>query len=116
MFRPAPAVLFTVVTLATGSGMTRGEEPRTTTPQDVFAQRIMPIFKSPQPASCVQCHLAGVDLKSYILPSHEQTFASLRDQGMIDLADPKKSKILALIAMGDTDPDRGARLIHEKTR
>ncbi|HUG89487.1 MAG TPA: hypothetical protein VML55_01550 [Planctomycetaceae bacterium] len=86
------------------------------TPLEVFEQRIVPIFKSPQPASCVQCHLAAVDLKDYILPSHEQTFASLRDQGLIDLDDPAKSKILTLIQMGEQDRDGGARLIHEQTR
>ncbi len=98
------------------SSMARAGEPRTPTPGEVFEGRIMPIFKSDQPASCVQCHLAGVDLKNYILPSHEQTFASLRDQGLIDLADPKKSKILTLIAMGDKDADKKASLIHAKTR
>jgi hypothetical protein len=76
----------------------------------------MPIFWSPQPASCVQCHLSSVDLKDYILPSHEQTFSSLRDQGLIDLAEPAKSKILTLIRMGEKDLDKGAQLIHEKTR
>lgn len=86
------------------------------TPSEVFEQRIMPIFKSPQPASCVQCHLAGVDLKDYILPSHEQTFASLRDQGLVDLERPANSKILTLIRMGEQDLDEGARRIHEKTR
>jgi len=35
------------------------------TPAEIFEQRIMPIFKSPNPSSCVQCHLAGVDLKDY---------------------------------------------------
>src|SRR5207237_1243437 len=49
-------------------------------PQQVFERRILPIFKSPEPSSCLQCHLSGVDLKNYILPSHEKTFASLRDQ------------------------------------
>jgi hypothetical protein len=92
------------------------ESPPTATPAEVFEQRIMPIFRSPQPASCVQCHLSSVDLKDYILPSHEQTFASLRDQGLIDLAQPAESKILQLIRMGDSDPDEGARLIHETTR
>jgi hypothetical protein len=86
------------------------------TPAEVFEQRIMPIFKSPQPASCVQCHLASVDLKDYIRPSHEQTFASLRDQGLIDLAEPARSKILTLIQMGEKDLDKGTQLIHEKTR
>ena len=29
------------------------------TPKEVFEKRILPIFKSPNPSSCVQCHLAG---------------------------------------------------------
>ena len=52
------------------------------TPEQVFEKRIMPIFKSPNPSSCTQCHLSGVDLKNYILPSSEKTFLSLRDQGL----------------------------------
>ncbi len=83
---------------------------------ELFSQRIMPIFQSPNPSSCVQCHLAAVDLKNYILPSHEETFASLRVQGLVDLDHPRKSKILTLIDMGERDADKGARLIHEKTR
>ena len=80
----------------------------------VFEARILPIFKSPNPSSCVQCHLAGVDLKDYILPSAEQTFRPLRDQGLIDLAAPEKSKILTLIAMGNTDPKAPA--VHAANR
>ena len=90
----------------------RADEP---TPQQVFEKRIMPIFQSPKPSSCVQCHLAGVDLKNYILPSCEKTFLSLRDQGLIDLDAPEKSKILQLIQMGDSDK-RPASLIQAKTR
>src|SRR5262245_29764747 len=60
----------------------------------LFEQRIMPIFRSPQPSSCVQCHLASVDLKNYILPSAEKTFVSLRDQGLVDVKNPEQSKIL----------------------
>src|SRR5258706_3669161 len=82
-------------------------------PADLFEKRILPIFKSPQPSSCVDCHLAGVDLKNYILPSHEKTFLSLRDQGMIDLDKPAESRILRLIAMGD---NKGAALISAKVR
>ena len=44
------------------------------TPAQVFEKRILPIFKSPKPSSCIDCHLSGVDLKNYILPSHEKTF------------------------------------------
>src|SRR5262245_12209196 len=81
---------------------------------EVFEKRIMPIFKSPNPSSCVQCHLAGVDLKDYILPSAEKTFRSLRDQGLIDLANPEQSKILTLISMGNSDPKSPA--VHAANR
>src|SRR5271168_1708172 len=85
------------------------------TPEQVFERRIVPIFKSPKPSSCVQCHLSGVDLKNYILPSSEKTFLSLRDQGLVDLKKPEDSKILRLINMNESDRT-GANLIHEKTR
>lgn len=83
--------------------------------RQVFEKRILPIFKSPDPSSCVQCHLAGVDLKHYIRSTHEETFLSLRDQGLIDLDAPEKSKILTLIRMSDPD-NAGAALVHEKAR
>lgn len=83
-------------------------------PEQVFEKRIRPIFDSPNPSSCVQCHLAGVDLKHYIRPSHRETFLSLRDQGLVDLDRPEKSRILALITMGREDA--GAKLIHKQAR
>lgn len=83
-------------------------------PEAVFEKRIRPIFDSPNPSSCVQCHLAGVDLKHYIRPSHRETFLSLRDQGLVDLDNPEKSRILALIGMGNEDA--GAKLIQKQTR
>jgi hypothetical protein len=70
----------------------------------VFEQRLLPIFKSPNPSSCVQCHLAAVDLKDYILPSSRDTFLALRGQGLIDLKRPEDSKILKLINRGAADP------------
>jgi len=100
------------LTLLTGDPHLRAAEP---TPREVFEKRILPIFKSPNPSSCIQCHLAAVDLKNYIRPSHEQTFLSLRDQGLIDLDKPRSSKILELIEMGEKDRP-GAALIHAKTR
>lgn len=84
--------------------------------EEVFEQRIMPIFRSANPSSCIQCHLSAVDLKDYILPSHEATFLSLRDQGMIDLQHPEESKILQLIAMGNDDSDKRAERIHRRMR
>ncbi len=104
-------VVFSVV-LTMGAPLVQAAEP---TPAEVFQQRLLPIFKSPNPSSCVQCHLADVDLKNYILPDHEKTFRSLRDQGLIDVKAPEKSKILKLIQLGAEDR-RGAALIHAKTR
>ena len=69
----------------------------------VFEERIVPIFKSPNPSSCTRCHLAAVDLKDYILPSATDTFLALRDQGLIDLDKPDNSKILQLINRGAND-------------
>jgi len=82
-------------------------------PAKVFEERILPIFKSTDPSSCVRCHLASVDLKNYILPSAKETFLALREQGLIDLAQPEKSKILTLINRGANDP-KGAGLITAK--
>lgn len=84
------------------------------TPQEVFEKRLMPIFKSPNPSSCVQCHLTGVDLKDYILPDAEKTFRSLRDQGLIDLDAPERSKIVKLIDMGGQD--KKGPVVHAKAR
>jgi len=83
-------------------------------PAKVFEKRIAPIFQSPNPSSCAQCHLAAVDLKDYILPSAKDTFLALRDQGLVDLEKPENSKILALIARGKNDPR--ASLIPAKQR
>jgi hypothetical protein len=85
------------------------------TPQEIFDQRIAPIFKSPNPSSCVQCHLASVDLKNYILPSAKDTFVSLRDQGLIDLDNIEKSRILSLIEMGKQERSTAAA-IHQTNR
>src|SRR5438874_1992807 len=84
-------------------------------PEQIFEQRIRPIFKSPNPSSCTQCHLSGVDLKDYLLPDAEKSFLSLRDQGLIDVKEPGRSKILKLIQMGGGDR-AGPNLIQEKTR
>ena len=110
------AALFASFTVCSLSSVAADEAIAESEALALFEQRIMPIFRSPQPSSCVQCHLASVDLKNYILPSPEKTFVSLRDQGLIDLTHPEKSKILTLIQMGEQDLDRGAKLIHARTR
>ena len=103
-----------IVCLVSVASLTFAAELRPSS-QEFFERRILPIFKSPNPSSCTECHLAGVDLKNYILPSHEKTFLSLRDQGLIDLDNPADSKILRLIAMGG-GTNQGAALISAKVR
>lgn len=103
------ALLFAAATLSP-PGV--GAEPA---PAEIFNQRILPIFRSPNPSSCVECHLAGVDLKNYIRPSHEETFLSLRDQGLVDIENPRASKILRLITMQEGKA-AGAALVHKKVR
>jgi hypothetical protein len=87
--------------------------PDDTASAKVFEERILPIFKSPDPSSCARCHLASVDIKDYILPSAKDTFLALRDQGLIDLDKPEDSKILKLINRGANDP-KAAGLISAK--
>lgn len=67
------------------------------TSAEIFEQRLLPIFQSPKPSSCTECHLSGVELKQYILPTQEATFAALLKMKMIDTKHPEKSKILEFI-------------------
>ena len=60
----------------------------------IFQKRIVPILQAQRPSSCSECHLSGVDLKDYIRPTQPETFAALRDAGLIDLKTPAKSKLL----------------------
>lgn len=64
----------------------------------VFRQRIEPIWKSPKPSSCSECHLSGVDLKDYLREDQAATFAALREAGLIDLEKPDDSKLLKFIS------------------
>jgi hypothetical protein len=109
-------LICSLLVIACGASISHAEDSPAVSPLELFEQRITPILRSPEPASCVQCHLSSVDLKDYIRPSHDQTFVSLRDQGLIDMESPDQSKILTLISMGEKDKDVGAKLIHEKTR
>lgn len=70
---------------------------------ELFKKRITPILRSPNPSSCSECHLSGVDLKDYIGDSQEETFASLKAAGLIDMKQPDRSKLLQFIHRA---PDR----------
>ncbi len=78
----------------------------------VFEQRILPIFHAKKPTSCTECHLSGVDLKDYIQPNQNKTFASLVNVGLIDVENPDDSKILQFINRRPDEPS----LITDKVR
>lgn len=63
---------------------------------EIFERRIRPIARSRE-SSCTECHFAGVDLKQYILDDSTQTFAALRDAGLINVDRPTESKLLSFI-------------------
>jgi hypothetical protein len=69
-----------------------------------FERRILPILQAKSPSSCSECHLSGVDLAQYIQPTEAQTFAALRDGGLIDVKSPDKSKLLSFIARQPQKP------------
>ena len=78
----------------------------------IFEKRILPVFQSPNPSSCAECHLSGVDLKEYIRPTQQETFASLVGAGMINVQNPEESKILKFISRS---PQRST-IINETVR
>lgn len=78
----------------------------------IFNKRILPIFQSAKPSSCSECHLTGVDLKDYIRPTQQETFAALVTAGMIDVKKPDDSKLLRFI---DRTPEKPS-LVTAKVR
>src|SRR5439155_18775230 len=71
---------------------------------DIFTRRILPLAKADKPSSCVECHVAGVDLSQYIRGDAASTFVALRSAGLVNAEQPEKSKLLELIARA---PDKG---------
>lgn len=72
----------------------------------LYESRILPIANSKKSSSCTECHFGGVELKNFIGESEAETFASLRQQKLIDVEDPASSKILTFISRhGKTTSD-----------
>ncbi len=90
----------------------KAEPPDVGSALSLFERRILPIFNSPKPSSCSECHLAGVDLKDYIRPTQAETFASLVRAGLVDAKEPDRSKILTFISRTPETPS----LVTEKVR
>jgi hypothetical protein len=88
----------------TNSSSSQPESKANADPLAIFNKRILPIMQAKNPSSCSECHLSGVDLKDYILEDQSQTFAALRDRGMIDVKNPEQSKILMFIGRQTKKP------------
>lgn len=78
----------------------------------IFDKRIKPILEAKKPSSCAECHLSGVDLKDFIRPTQQETFASLVAGGMIDVKQPGESKLLKFIERKPEKPS----LVSEEVR
>lgn len=89
-----------LATLCVGIGApSRAAEPSNSlSSAEFFARRILPIAQAQRASSCTECHFSGVELKQYVLGDEASTFAALRAAGLIDVAQPDKSKLLQFIA------------------
>lgn len=70
---------------------------------DVYHSRIQPLLKEENAKTCNQCHLSGVDLKSFVRSTPCETMACLTERGLVDLATPADSKILGWILRAKPD-------------
>ena len=82
--------------------------------ENLFETRILPISRSTKSSSCTECHFGGVELKNFIGDSESETFASLRNQGLIDLKHPKKSKLLKFISRHGSDTNDRLAAVRKK--
>ncbi len=64
----------------------------------IFERRVLPLVKSERASSCRECHLAGIDLRQYVLEDSAKTFAALAVAGLVDAEKPAKSKLLTFIS------------------
>src|SRR5204862_6336455 len=78
--------------------------PRADDASEIFTRRILPLAKADKPSSCVECHVAGVDLSQYIRDDAASTFIALRSAGLVNAEQPEKSKLLEFIARA---PEKG---------
>jgi hypothetical protein len=63
----------------------------------IFDRRIAPLLSDDRPKSCNACHLSGIDMSLFVRATPCETMACLGDLGLVDLAAPEQSKVLAWI-------------------
>lgn len=63
----------------------------------LFDRRIAPLLGDDRPKSCNACHLSGVDMALFVRDTPCETMACLGELGLVDLATPEASTVLAWI-------------------
>ena len=98
-----------VAAVLASCGDVRGIEQQSATcsvePTQTFHERIEPLLSEQRVSTCNQCHLSGVDLSVFARATPCETWACLVDQGLVDVASPADSKILAWIERASPDSD-----------
>ena len=74
-------------------------------PTRTFQERIEPLLADGRVSTCNQCHLSGVDLSVFARPTPCETWACLRERGLVDVDSPANSKVLAWIERASPDSD-----------
>jgi hypothetical protein len=90
---------------ACGQGASEGAAACRLQPSEVFHDRIEPLLADGRVSTCNQCHLSGVDLSAFARATPCQTWACLREQGLVDLNSPEESKVLTWIERASPDSD-----------
>jgi hypothetical protein len=80
----------------------------------LFNRRILPILKADRPSSCTECHISSVDLKNYIHPDQNHTFASLVAAGLVDVKNPDESKLLQFISRSPAQSELANQRMREQ--
>jgi hypothetical protein len=101
---PSTGTLFAALVLAAVAAESCGqvevpipEACTVTTGTEIFDRRIAPLLRDDQPKSCNTCHLSGIDMSLFVRPTPCETMACLQDLGLIDVVDPRGSKVLGWI-------------------
>lgn len=69
----------------------------------IYRRRVEPLVTGGQPATCNQCHLAGVELSAFVQGDPCGSMACLVSQGLVDLDRPAESAILEQILLARPD-------------
>lgn len=87
----------TTSTTTAGESTSTGETGELCDPADVdalYTKRIEPLLATERPKSCNQCHLAGIDLSSFVRETPCATLGCMTERGLVDLSAPSESVIL----------------------